>query len=103
MRSSQHKEKVSKACHKKHVTVNIILVALCSFVCQSVWGLAGEFQLPGFLQEENPVGLCACVPKEPSLCIGYHLFEAGIQEYSIQLTNSFQKSLAVCCICKPYF
>lgn len=58
MRSSQHKGRVSTSCDKKHLTVNIVVLALCSFVCPSVWILPGEFQLPGLLHEESLVGPC---------------------------------------------
>lgn len=58
MRSSQYKGRVSTSCDKKHTTVNIVVLALCSFVCPSVWFLPGKFQPPGLLHEGNVVGPC---------------------------------------------
>ena len=93
MRVYQHNRTAPKACDKKHPTVNIAVLALCSFVCPSVWFLPGEFQLPGFLDEENPVGLCAWGSQGAWIKCGTPFMWSGNRVPSP--TDSFQKSLVV--------
>lgn len=92
MRGCQHNRRAPKACDKKHPTVNIAVLALFSFVCPSVWFLPGEFQLPGFL-DENPVGLCAWRSQGALIRYGTPFMWNGNRVPSS--TNSFQKSLVV--------
>lgn len=96
MRSSQHKGRVSKAYDKKHMIVNIVVLALCSFVCPSVWFLPGDFQLPGFLHEENPVG--PCVWGSQWALTRYRRPFLWNRNTVSRSTNSFQKSLVVCSV-----
>lgn len=96
MKGCLHKRRAPQACDKKHPTVNTVVLALCSFVCPSMWVLPGEFRLLGFLDDENPVGLCAWGSQ--GALIRYEapfMWNGNKVPSSI---HSFQKSLLVCSI-----
>lgn len=78
----------------KAQTVNIVVLAHCSFVCPSVWFLRGEFQLPEFLHEENPVG--PSVWGSQGALVKYRIPFLWNRNTVSSSKNSFQKSLFVC-------